>query len=110
VGRDPQTAGVLMGYLQDPLFEQRPLEVRRAIYSALASTGGDEVLADLELELHRGNWFSRYQEAHRQSIARCIARIGTPTARMVLERGLRSKRAPVRKACLDAQAGAGEHD
>jgi hypothetical protein len=102
VARDPQTAAVLLKHLQDPAFEQRSLEVRRAVYSALAATGGDEVLAELELELHKGNWFSRYQEAHRQAVARCIARIGTPSARAVLDRGARSKRAPVRKACLDA--------
>jgi HEAT repeat protein len=103
--RDPQAAAALMRHMMDPEFEQRPLEVRRAIYSALAATGGDEVLPDLELELHKGNWFSRYQEAHRQSVARCIARIGTPLAKTVLERGARSKRAPVRKACLDALGG-----
>jgi HEAT repeat protein len=108
--RDPNTAGVLMHHLQDPAFEQRPLEVRRAIYSALASTGGDEILPDLELELHKGNWFSRYQEAHRQAVARCVARIGTPVAKAVLERGARSRRAPVRKACLDALAQAVEHE
>ncbi len=110
VERDPRTATVLMRHLLDPDFEQRPLEVRRAIYSALAATGGDEVLADLELELHKGNWFSRYQEAHRQAVARCIARIGTPLARTVLERGGRSKRAPVRKACLDALGGGNADD
>ena len=110
VARDPRTAGVLVRDLTDPAFEQRPLEVRRAIYSALAATGGDEVLPELEEEMHKGNWFSRYQEAHRQAVARCIARIGTPHARAVLERGARSKRAPVRKACLDAQAGVDDHD
>lgn len=105
VERDPQTAAVLVRHMGDPEFEQRPLEVRRAIYSALAATGGDGNLEDLELELHKGNWFSRYQEAHRQAVARCIARIGTPLAKTVLERGARSKRAPVRKACLDALGG-----
>jgi len=110
VARDERTAGVLVGYLVDPAFEQRSLEVRRAVYSAIAATGGDEILPDLEQELHKGNWFSRYQEAHRQAVARCIARIGTPFARAVLERGGRSKRAPVRKACLDALAGANDHE
>jgi hypothetical protein len=110
VARDPRTAGVLVRDLMNPAFEQRPLEVRRAVYSALAATGGDEILPDLEEELHKGNWFSRYQEAHRQAVARCIARIGTSHARAVLERGARSKRAPVRKACLDALAGVDEHD
>ena len=82
--------------MADPEFEQRPLEERRAIYSALAATGGDGNLEDLELELHKGNWFSRYQEAHRQAVARCIARIGTPLAKTVLERGV----------ALEAGAGA----
>jgi HEAT repeat protein len=110
VARDERTAGVLVGHLLDPAFEQRPLEVRRAVYSALAATGGDEIVPDLEQELHKGNWFSRYQEAHRQAVARCLARIGTPHARAVLERGARSKRAPVRKACLDALAGVDDHE
>jgi hypothetical protein len=110
VARDERTAHVLVGHLLDPGFEQHPLDVRRAIYSALAATGGDEVIPDLEQELHKGNWFSRYQEAHRQAVARCIARIGTAHARAVLERGARSKRAPVRKACADALAGAGDHE
>jgi hypothetical protein len=110
VARDERTAGVLVRHLLDPRFEQRPLEVRRAIYSALAATGGDEIIPDLEQELHKGNWFSRYQEAHRQAVARCIARIGTPLARGMLERGARSKRAPVRKACADALAGADDHE
>jgi HEAT repeat protein len=110
VARDERTARVLAGHLLDPAFEQRPLEVRRAIYSALAATGGDEIVPDLEQELHRGNWFSRYQETHRQAVARCIARIGTPHAQAVLERGARSKRAPVRKACVDALAGADDHE
>jgi len=110
VARDERTAGVLVRHLLDPAFEQRPLEVRRAIYSALAATGSDAIIPDLEQELHKGNWFSRYQEAHRQAVARCIARIGTPHARAVLERGARSKRAPVRKACADALAGADDHE
>ncbi len=110
VARDERTAGVLVRHLLDPAFEQRPLDVRRAIYSALAATGGDAIIPDLEQELHKGNWFSRYQEAHRQAVARCIARIGTPHARAVLERGAHSKRAPVRKACADALAGADDHE
>jgi hypothetical protein len=110
VARDPRTSAVLIRHLLDPAFEQRPLEVRRAIYSALAATGGDEIMPELEEELHKGNWFSRYQEAHRQAVARCVARIGTPLAQAVLERGGRSKRAPVRKACLDALAAADDHE
>jgi len=110
VARDERTAGVLVRHLLDPGFEQRPLEVRRAIYSGLAATGGDSILPDLEQELHKGNWFSRYQESHRQAVGRCIARIGTAHAMAVLERGARSKRAPVRKACADALTGVGDRE
>jgi hypothetical protein len=103
--RDPQTARLMLSQMQNPEFEQRPIEERRAVYSGLSATGGDEILPDLEAELVRGNWFSRNQEAHRQAVARCIARIGTPLARQLLERGAQSKRGPVRKACEDALGG-----
>jgi HEAT repeat protein len=103
--RDTTVAQRMLAYLQDPEFEQRPMEERRAIYLTLSSTGNDEILPELEAELVRGNWFSRNQEAHRQAVARCLARIGTPLARMLLERGAQSKRGPVRKACEDALAG-----
>jgi HEAT repeat protein len=109
-GRDGATARVMMKHLFDPSFEQRPPEERRAIYSALSAVAGDEVIAELEAELMKGSWFSRGQELHRQAIARVIARIGTPTARMVLQRGALSKRGPVRKASEDALIGMSNHE
>jgi hypothetical protein len=108
--RNAATARFILGFLQATEFEQRPTEERRAIYSALAGAGGDEIVPDLEAELLRGNWFSRNQDFHRVAVARCLARIGTPTARVVLERGLLSKRAPVRKACEEALSGATYRD
>ena len=103
--RDPGVARLLCGYLESDTFEERSAEEKRAIYSALSAVGGDEIVPELEAELHRGNWFSRNQEAHRLSIARVLARIGTPLARTALERGAQSKRAPVRKACEEALMG-----
>ena len=38
------------------------------------------------------------------------ARIGTPLAKMVLERGAQSKRPPIRKACEDAITGMGHRE
>jgi HEAT repeat protein len=102
--RDGATARLLIGYLQDPKFDQHPIEEKRAIYSALSGAGGDEVLPDLEAELLKGNWFTRTQEDHRQAIARCVARIGTAAAKAILERGAQSKRGAVRKACEEAMA------
>jgi HEAT repeat protein len=104
--RDMGTARVLLAYLLDPHFDQRAAEERRAIYSALGAVAGDEIVPELEAELMKGNWFARGQEAHRQAVARVLARIGTAAARNVLQRGALSKRPPVRKACEDAIAGA----
>jgi len=105
--RDLGIARLLLQMLQAESFEERPTEEKRAIYSALAATAEDAVLGDLDFELHKGNWFSKNVEAHRHAIARCIARIGSPAARAVLERGLTSRRPPVRKACEDALGGLG---
>ncbi len=103
--RDPHTARMIMGLMMDPAFDQRPAEEKRAIYSTISAVGGDEIVPELEAEMHRGNWFSRSQDAHRATVARCLARLGTPLSRMVLERGALSKRGPLRKACEDALMG-----
>ena len=108
--RDSSTARMLLGYLQDPAFDQRPIEEKRAIYSALATTGNDEILPELEAELHKGNWFTGTQETHRQAIARCIARFGTLASREVLEDGRQSRRSAVRRACEEALAGRPVHE
>ncbi len=106
--RDSATARIALGFLQDPKFEQRPDEEKRAIYSTLSATGNDEILPELEAELLKGSWFTRTQETHRVAIARVIARMGTPAAMAVLERGAQSKRGAVRKACEETIAtGAG---
>ena len=103
--RDPSTAQILLALMQDPDFEQRPPEEKRAIHLALSATGGDEVVADLEAELHKGNWFTSGPDDPRRAVARILARIGTPLARGVLQRGATSRRAPLRKACEEALSG-----
>jgi hypothetical protein len=92
----------VFAYLQQEKFPERPPEERRAIYAAVASVGGNEIVPDLEAELLKANWFDRDQEIHRHNVARCLARVGTPRAREALERAANSKRPPVRQA---AQAG-----
>jgi HEAT repeat protein len=108
--RHVPTAKLLLGYLLDPGFETRPAEERRAVYSTLGTVGGDEIVSELGAELFRGNWFSRTQDAHRQAVARVLARVGTPQARLVLERGATSKRVQVRQACELAMMGMNEHE
>jgi len=100
--RDPVLARRLMEYVSDAGFERRPDEERLAIYRALAAVGGDEVVPDIEADLHRTSWFSRGPDPHRQALGRCLARIGTTAAREALERGAGSKKPVVRKACKDA--------
>jgi hypothetical protein len=102
--RDTEIARLVLGYLREPGFEQRPGEERRAIYAALASSGTDDVLIDLEAELVKtsGAWPSRGAEEHRLAMARCVARLGTPRALAVLERGAEAKRPGLRQACAEA--------
>ena len=101
--RHAETAAMLVRFLQEDAFEQRPEEEKRAIYSALGTVGTDDVLLDLEAELARGSWLERAGgDAHRMAIARCVARIGTPRARALLERGAASKRTGARTACAEA--------
>jgi len=100
--RDPAVARYVTAYLSQEKFLQRPVEERRAIYAAIASTSSDEVVPELEQALNGGNWFDRDQEVHRHAVARCLVRIGTPRAFAVLEAGAQSRRAPVRQACAAA--------
>ncbi|MBI5168435.1 MAG: HEAT repeat domain-containing protein [Candidatus Eisenbacteria bacterium] len=100
--RDAATARWLFAFLQQERFEQRPPEERRAIYAALASVGGDEIVPELEAELVRQNWFDRSQEIHRHNVARILARIATPRACEALRTAAESKRPPVRQAAQSA--------
>jgi HEAT repeat protein len=110
VAKDVTVSRRLVTCLLDPGFDQRSVEEKRAIYSALSAVGGDEILPELQAELHKGGWFQRTQDQHRAAVARCIARIGTPAARAVLEDGAKSRRGPLRKACEDALGGTGDHE
>ena len=100
--RDPAVARYVTAFIEQERFLQRPVEERRAIYAAIASTGSDEIVPELERSMNGGNWFDREQEVHRHAVARCLARIGTPKAIAALEAGAQSRRAPVRQACESA--------
>jgi hypothetical protein len=100
--RDPAVARYVTAFLTQERFLLRPVEERRAVYAVIASTGGDEVVQELEQSMNGGNWFDREQEVHRHAVARCLARIGTPGSLAALEAGAQSRRAPVRQACIAA--------
>lgn len=94
----------LLELLRDEHFARRTEPERRALLGTLA-TRGDAVLPALEEELHAGGgWFARRAEPDHTAIALCISRIATPAAKAVLERGLRSARKEVRRACRIAGA------
>lgn len=88
----------LLALFDSPTFDGRTDEERRAILLALA-TRRDAALPALEQALHRGGLFSKGDDARRQAVAFCLARIGTRAAREALERGTRSVKPGVRKAC-----------
>jgi HEAT repeat protein len=100
--RDPAVARYVTAFLTQERFLERSAVERRAVYAAVASTGGDEVVQELDEAMNGGNWFDRDQEVHRHAVARCLVRIGTPRALAALEAGTRSRRAPVRQACTTA--------
>ena len=100
--RDPATARFVFAFMEQLKFDLRPAEERRAIYAAVASVGGDELVPELEAELFQANWFDLAKETHRHNIARCLARIGTARAREALAHATQSKRGPVRLAALAA--------
>lgn len=105
----PEVAERLAALLRDEGFVSRSDDERRAVYLAVAAHG-DAMIEALEDELQRGGRFARGLDAHWQSVARCIGRIGTPEARAALGRGLRSPRAGVRKACELALAALESRD
>ncbi len=97
--RDPQVTKLLVAYLTHAQFEQQPIEERRAVYAAVVTAGGDDVLPELEAELRASRGSDRAQDHHRQAIANCIVQIGTPAAKQVLQRGTMSRRPAIRQTC-----------
>lgn len=101
--KDPTVAQHLIEIVRDDQFQARSDDDKRAVFMALAGQG-DAVIAVLEEELNRGGLFTHGLEPHWQSVALCLARIGTPAARASLEDGVRSNKAGIRKACQQALA------
>jgi hypothetical protein len=95
--------------MRDEHFFERAEDERRAIYLGIANQG-ESVIEALEGELNRGGLFARGFDDHWKSVARCLARIGTAGARAALDRGTRSAKGGVRKACEQALAALGSDD
>ena len=91
--------------MRRPDFEKRPGAEKRAVYQAIATMAGDELVPELEADLISGNWFSLGREGHQKAIAQCLARIGTLQSMEALRRGSQSRRPLVRRACEEALMG-----
>lgn len=102
--RDAGLAAMLFEWIESDEFAARPEAEQRTIYQALAAVGGDPIVPLLEAHVVQGHWFSRGNEAPRLAAAMCLGRIGTPAARGILERGAKSWRAEVARACQAALA------
>ncbi|MBI1795885.1 MAG: HEAT repeat domain-containing protein [Candidatus Eisenbacteria bacterium] len=99
----------LLALMRDEAFRGRSNKERRALFLALASRG-ERILPMLEEELFSGGTLFHRRHPDHAAIALCIARIGTPAARAILERGLHSKNTSVRKACLISGASEDGND
>ncbi len=108
--RDSELARRMFDMMQQPEFERRPVPERRAIYQTIATSADDDIVPDLEADLHRGGWFSSTRDDHRVAVARCLARIGTVHSMQALERGAQSRRAGVRRVCEEALLGWAPHE
>jgi len=97
----PDITTRLLALFVSPAFEKRADEERRAILLALA-TRGNAALPVLDQALQRGGLLATGDDARRQEVAYCIARIGTAEALDALQRGARSLKPGVRRASVMA--------
>jgi hypothetical protein len=102
--RDPEVSRGLIGYLTAPEFSRRPPDEKSAILAAISATANEETLPVLETQLLKAKLFARSQTTDSDLLAICLAQIGTPQARAILERGTHAWQGGVKKACVDALA------
>jgi hypothetical protein len=107
--RAPEVAQALVAYLTAADFHRRPREERNAIVAAIGATANDSTLPLLETQLLGGKLFARSPAVDCEVLAGCVAQIGTPAAKVLLERGTRAWQGNVRKACANALAGLRRH-
>jgi HEAT repeat protein len=95
---DPVVTHALLARVRAPGFEDRPEEQKLALLNTLADMESDPAVAGLEEVLVHGGWLAR-RTPERSAAAHALARMSSPTARAVLERGLRHRSDAVREAC-----------
>jgi len=98
---DPRVTEALLARILAPEFESRPEEHRIALLATLSDVASDQAVPALEELLLRGGWFAR-RTPERTAAARALARLGSPVAREVLDRGRAHRSEAVREACDEA--------
>jgi HEAT repeat protein len=101
--RNPEAARAIVRMIEGAGFDERPEEVRRALFQALVEVGDASVIPALESQLTQGGWFAR-PNWRRFAAAQTLARMGLPEAAAALERGRRHSAEAVRAACREKAA------
>ena len=100
--RDENVARFILGLIKEPEFENRSEDVQRALFGALSEVADDGAVHVLDKILNRNHgWLSR-RSFTQFAAALTLRRLGTPSARNVLDLGLKSRHNAVRSACEDA--------
>jgi len=97
---NPRAAQAILRMIEAPEFDDRPEEVCRALFQALAEVGDAAVVPALETQLAQGGWFAR-PNWRRSAAARTLARMGLPEAAAALDRARKHRSGAVREACRD---------
>lgn len=90
----------LLEAVQSKDFQKRDRVEIKAFFDAIGMVGSNEAIPVLQQLLERKGWFSRggMDEIH-MGAANALAMIGTPGAKVILEKGKSSKDESVRNAC-----------
>ncbi len=84
-------------------FHERDSKIKIAVMSFLARTGVPEAMRTLNKAMEKSGLFGRAKRMHtRQCCAEALAAAGTPEAKELLERGLKSSKKDVSEACRRA--------
>ena len=93
----------LLEAVQSKDFQKRDRAEIKAFFDAIGMVGSNEAIPVLQQLLERKGWFSRgsMDEIH-MGAANALAMIGTPGAKVILEKGKDSKEESIRNACSQA--------
>jgi len=93
----------LMQMIQSKEFHKKDSAEKKAFFDAVGISESNEAIPILQRLLMKKVWFRRKRmDEIRKGAAGALALIGSREAKSVLELGLKSKNASIRRACLQA--------